>query len=263
MRIGALTPLNDLASSPLLNKSYPALVQSAREVGAYAHQVMGTLGGNLCQENRCRYYNQSAFWRGVRPPCRKAGGKACYVVSARSPGGPKTGECHSAYCGDVAPVLMAMSAQARVVGPDGERTFPLKRLYTRKGKKPLSLRRGEILEEIFIPSPAGKTLYLKWRLRDSIEFPVLSLALHVENGEGGKIESARVVFSGIDPGPVEASETEKRLKGVFLGDRLPDQVSDKVAKEISPMRTSLVSPAFKRKLAGTLLKQAFEKIRAL
>ena len=252
LRIGALTTLHDLISSSLLMERYPALVQSARGVGAYSHQVMGTLGGNLCQGNRCRFYNQSVFWRSARPPCYKAGGKVCYVV-------PKSGQCRSAYCGDMAPVLIALGAQVTVAGPEGERTFPLKKLYTQNGKKPLALRKGEILKEIEVPSPAGKTLFFKWRLRDSIEFPMLSLTLNVDkNGEN--IRRAKIIFSGVGPGPVEATEAERLLKGVTLDEPLIDKVSQQVTKEISPMRTSTVSPAYKRKMAGILLKQALERV---
>ena len=253
LRIGALTTLHDLTSSSLLVERYPALVQCAREVGAYGHRVMGTLGGNLCQGNRCRYYNQSVFWRSTRPPCHKAGGIACYVV-------PKSGQCHSAYCGDIAPVLIALGARVIAIGPQGERTFPLKKLYTQNGKKPLALKQGEILKETEIPSPAGKTLFFKWRLRSSIEFPILSLALNLDRNGEGKIKRTRIVFSGVEPGPVEASEAEKLLKGSTLSDPLIEKVSHWVTKEISPMRTSTVSPAYKRKMAGILLKQALESV---
>ena len=184
LRIGTLTTLHDLASSSLIQEKYPVLSQAAKEVGAYAHQVMGTIGGNLCQGNRCRFYNQSAFWRSVRPLCYKAGGDLCHIVPARpcltgrqAAGGRKSKECHSAYCGDMAPTLIALNAQVRVVGPNGERVLPLHKLYTQDGKRPLSLRKGEILKEILLPSPSGKTLYLKWRRRESIEFPIVSLAL--------------------------------------------------------------------------------------
>ena len=260
IRIGALTSLHDIASSPLLIRSYPSLVQSAEAVGAYAHQVMGTLAGNLCQGNRCRFYNQSAFWRGVRPACIKAGGRVCHVVSARPAGGRKPGECYSAYCGDIAPVLIALSAQIHVVGPDKERTLPLRKLYTHKGKKPLSLKKGEILKAISIPSPTGTTLYLKWRLRDSIEFPMISLAVHLDKNGEGKIRRAKIVFSGAGPGPVEAPGVEKMLVGADLNDPLIKKASDLISKEISPMRTSTVSPAYKRKMAGILLSQALERM---
>lgn len=253
IRIGALTTLHDLASSPLIQKRYPVLGQGAKEVASYTHQVMGTLSGNLCQGNRCRLYNQSIFWRSVRPACYKAGGEICHVVR-------KPKECHSTYCGDMAPVLIAMDAKIKLVSPVGERTLSLKRLYTHNGKKPLSLKKGEILKEIFVPSPSGQTLYLKWRLRDSLEFPIVSLALHFEKNRENKIDRTRIVFSGVGAGPVEASGAEKILRDGLLNTQTIEKASGQVMKEISPMRTSLTSPAYKRKMAGILLRQALEKI---
>jgi 4-hydroxybenzoyl-CoA reductase subunit beta len=263
IRIGTLTTLHDIASSPLLKERHPALVRSAGEVGAYVHQVMGTLGGNLCQGNRCRYYNQSPFWRSARPPCYKAGGKTCHVVPGRPAGGRNTGICHSAYCGDMAPVLIALDGRAKITGRNGERILPVKKLYTQDGKNPLSLKRGEILKEVLVPPPAGKTLYLKWRLRDSIEFPVISLALNLDRSEDGKIKKARIILSGISPGPVEVSETEKLLKGATLDQPSIGNASRRIVGEISPMRTSTVSPAYKRKMAGVLLKQALEEMAGI
>jgi 4-hydroxybenzoyl-CoA reductase subunit beta len=254
LRVGALTTLHELASSSLIKKKYPILSQAAKEVGAYAHQVMGTLGGNLCQGNRCRFYNQSVFWRSVRPTCYKAGGEVCHVVR-------KSQECHSTYCGDIAPVLIALDAKMKLLGPIGDRILSIKRLYTRNGKKPLSLKKGEILKEIFIPSFSGQTLYFKWRLRGALEFPIVSIALHLEKNVENRIESAKIIFSGVGTGPVEASEAEKMLKDGSLDDLTIEKVSNQAVKEISPMRTSITSPAYKRKMAGILLKQGLEKLR--
>jgi 4-hydroxybenzoyl-CoA reductase subunit beta len=261
LRIGALTTLHDIASSPAIQERFLILRQVAREVGAYAHQSMGTLGGNLCQGNRCRFYNQSAFWRGVKSPCYKAGGKVCHVVPARPADGRKPKECHSTYCGDMAPGLIALDAQVRVVGPNGERVFPLGKLYTQDGKKPLSFRKGEILKEILLPPPSGKTLYLKWRRRESIEFPIVSLALHIEKDGNERIQRARIIFSAVGSGPVETLEAEKMLKNASLDNQTIEKVSNQAVREISPMRTSIHSPAYKRKIAGILLRQALEEMR--
>jgi 4-hydroxybenzoyl-CoA reductase subunit beta len=254
LRIGTLSTLHDIASSPVIQERYPVLGQAAREVGGYAHQTMGTLGGNLCQGNRCRFYNQSPFSRGIRSLCYKAGGDLCHVVK-------KSRECHSTYCGDMAPVLIALEAQVKVTGPDRERSFPLKKLYTQNGKKPLSLKKGEILKEILIPPSSGKTLYLKWRLRDSLEFPIISLAIHMESEGKEQAKKGRIVFSGVGEGPVEAVLAEKMLKGEPLDEQTIERVSDQAVKEISPMRTSIYSPAYKRKMAGILMRQALEKLR--
>jgi len=254
LKIGVLTSLHDLATSPLVKEKYSSLSQAAQEVGAYSHQVMGTIGGNLCQGNRCRFYNQSFFWRSARALCYKAGGDVCHVVR-------KSKECHSTYCGDMAPVLIALNAEIKVVGPEGERSFPLKKLYTGDGKKPLSLRKGEILKEVFLPPPSGKTLYFKWRLRDSLEFPIISVATNLEgNGKGG-IKKARIIFSSVGSGPVEALEAEKMLKGSVPDDQIIEKVANQAIKEISPMRTSIHSPAYKRKMAGILLREALEQMK--
>ena len=253
LRIGALTALHDLASSSLIQEKYPALCQAANDVAAYVHQVMGTLGGNLCQGNRCRFYNQSVFWRSVRPYCFKAGGEMCHVVR-------KPKECHSTYCGDMAPALIALGARVKLVSPDGERALDLKRLYTQNGKRPLSLKKGEILREVFVPSPRGKTLYLKWRFRDSLEFPLVSLALHVEKNGKGRVERAKVIFSGVGSGPMETPGAEMRLKDASLDDQMIGKVSSQAVKEISPMRTSIASPAYKRRMAEILLRQGLEEM---
>jgi len=253
LRIGALTALHDLASSSLIQEKYPALCQAANDVAAYVHQVMGTLGGNLCQGNRCRFYNQSVFWRSVRPYCFKAGGEMCHVVR-------KPKECHSTYCGDMAPALIALGARVKLISPDGERALDLKRLYTQNGKRPLSLKKGEILREVLVPSSCGKTLYLKWRFRDSLEFPLVSLALHIEKNGKGRVERAKVIFSGVGSGPVETLGAEMRLKDASLDDQMIGKVSSQAVKEISPMRTSIASPAYKRRMAEILLRQGLEEM---
>jgi len=162
----------------------------------------------------------------------------------------------------MAPVLIALNAQMKVVGPNGERTLPLKRLYTQDGKKPLSLKKGEILREVLIPSPTGNTLYLKWRFRDSLEFPVVSLALHMEITQQGRVDGAKIIFSGVGAGPVEAMEAEKTLKDASLDDQTIEKVSNQAVHEISPMRTSIASPAYKRRMAEILLTQALEEMRS-
>ncbi len=254
LRMGALITLHEIATSPLIQERWKELAKAAQQVGAFAHQSMGTLGGNLCQENRCRFFNQSTFWRGVRPPCFKSGGKICHVV-------PKGKECYSTYCGDLAPLLIAYDAQIKIVGPEGERSSPLKKLYTHHGKKPLSLKRGEILKEVLLPPVSGKSLYQKWRWRESLEFPIVTLALHIENDEKGKIQKVRIVFSGVGTGPVEAVRAEKILASGSLNEEGIERTAAQAVKEISPMRTSIYSPAYKRKMAGILLKQGLQELR--
>ena len=112
-----------------------------------------------------------------------------------------------------------------------------------------------------MPPPSGKTLYLKLRFRDSIDFPVISLALSVDKDRSGKVTKTRIVFSAVGSGPVETPDAEKMLEGEILSDPLIKRVSNAVVKEISPLRTSLTTPAYKRRMARTLLQQALEEMR--
>jgi CO/xanthine dehydrogenase FAD-binding subunit len=112
------------------------------------------------------------------------------------------------------------------------------------------------LKEVLIPPSAGASLYLKMRRRDSLEFPIVSLAIYLDKAETGQVRKAKIVFSGVGCGPVEAFEAEKMLKAVSLDGQTIEQVSTRAMKEVSPVRTSITSPSFKRKMAGILVKEA-------
>jgi 4-hydroxybenzoyl-CoA reductase subunit beta len=174
IRIGALASLKSIYGNPLIRGKLPALALGASSVGSYHHQCMGTIGGNICQQNRCKYFNQSQWWRSSRPLCFKAGGEICHVVN-------KKGICYSSYSGDVAPVLLALNAKViletktarREISPDG--------LFSGDGKAPLHLRRGEILTHVIIPEEvvSGFSIYMKFANRESIDFPIVGMALWV------------------------------------------------------------------------------------
>ncbi len=109
VRIGALTPLKRISRAPFIAEKLPALARAASLVGSFHHQTMGTIAGNLCQQNRCKYYNQSQWWRSARPTCYKAGGEICHVVNKKE-------TCYSSYCGDSAPALLVMNARVVLQG---------------------------------------------------------------------------------------------------------------------------------------------------
>ena len=250
VRIGAMTSLREIALSPMIREQFPALSQAAQDVGAYAHQVMGTLGGNLCQANRCRYYNQSASWRSVRPPCYKRGGHVCYVVPGHQTQGSKAVQCHSTYCGDIAPVLIALDAQVSLWDPKEIARFQPRSFTPMTEKDPLALKKGEILKEILLPLPSGKSRYLKIRRRETIEFPVVSLAVRLDLGDDGRITKARVVLSGVGTWPCRGCGNRKDAQRAHLDETIIEDASRRVTKEISPVRTSTASPAYQRKMAG-------------
>jgi 4-hydroxybenzoyl-CoA reductase subunit beta len=161
--IGALTRLATVINSSLVHEGSPVLAQACAMVAAPPLQNMGTLGGNLCQNTRCSYFNQSRSWRQIRGDCYKTGGDRCHAVE----GGNR---CFATYQGDLAPALIALDATARIAGKGGERSIPLADLYTGKGKTPLTLEPGEVLVEVRVPASPSRTGgdYRKLRYRGSM-----------------------------------------------------------------------------------------------
>jgi 4-hydroxybenzoyl-CoA reductase beta subunit len=256
LRVGGLTTLDELASSPLIREKCLALGHAAGGVGAYVLQNKETLWGNLCQENRCPFYNQSFLLGSIRPVCYKAGGEVCHAAQ-------KAGECRATYCSDLATVLIAVDAQVNLVGPSGERVLPVEKLYTQDGRMPLSIEEGEILREVRLPYHSGMVLYRKWKLGNGLESPAVSLTLRVDWKRDGRIDQSKIVFSGVAPGPVEALESERMLQDAVLDCSLTWEAARKAVKETFPAQTSIHSPAYKRKMARVLLKRALEEIKTI
>lgn len=205
--IGARTTLKAVQTDPLIAARFPALVQAAMAVGSYRHQTMGTLGGNLCQNTRCRFFNQSLEWRQARPICYKAGGEECQAVH-------KKAVCYAAYCGDVAPALLVLEARIRTRSAQGVREFPLEELYSGEGRAPLALAPGEIVTEVVIPADSASPLcrYEKASLRGAIDFPVVGVAVWIKDG------SVRVAYTAVNQAPVRARQLEAELQGLELSE---------------------------------------------
>ncbi len=248
--IGALTPLKKVYNDPFVAENLPALAIAASSVGSYHHQIMGTIGGNLCQQTRCKYFNQSKWWRSSRALCYKAGGEICHVAK-------KEHVCYSTYCGDVAPALLALSADVVLVTKEGSRRIPLDELYSGEGKKPHALAPGEILTEIIIPEQAadGFSTYRKFANRQSIDFPIVGSAFWTSATTG----ESKVAFTAVDRKPLRALQLEEFMKGKPLGDEVLDGVDGLVAKEARLMMSSTDSISFKRKLMGLLVKESIKQ----
>ena len=252
IRIGALTPLKRLHTESLIVENFPGLAQAASAVGSYHHQVMGTLAGNICQQNRCMYFNQSKWWRSSRPTCYKAGGEICHVVNKKE-------ICYSAYCGDMAPALMVINAKIALEGPDGSKEMPIEDFFSGDGKAPLVKKPGEILTEIIIPkaSADGISTYIKFANRDSIDFPIVGTALWASEKE----KQYRVAFTAVDRKPVRGKQVEDFLNGKELSAENVKAASDLAAKEAKPVKTSVYSPSHKRRMMGLLLQNAVNEAK--
>ncbi len=250
LRIGALTRLATLVRSPVVREYFPVIVQAARSVAAPPIQMMGTLGGNLCQDTRCFYYNQSEFWRGARPDCFKAGGDVCHVVSGSD-------HCYSAYQGDLAPVLIALDAQVKLAKKGSQRTIPLIELYTGEGEHPIGLAMDEALTEIEISHPLGPWGgdYQKLRHRESLDYPLLGIAA-VLSRNGKKCVQARIVATAVGSAPAAIEEAGAVLQGKEIDEEIIAQAAEAVYKAIHPVAKIGSTPRYRRKMARVLTKRA-------
>jgi 4-hydroxybenzoyl-CoA reductase subunit beta len=249
--IGALTPLKKIHSSGEASKKLPSLIQAAAGVGSYHHQVMGTIGGNICQQNRCNYLNQSAWWRSARPTCLKVGGGTCHVVK-------KGGNCFACYHGELAPALIVLGASVEIKGVEATRTIPVENLFTGDGKNPLALDQGEILTRITIPEKSiqGSSCYIKFARRGSIDFPVVGVALWALPVDS----EYRVCFTAVDRRPVRATQVEDLLCGQRLDAGVIMEAVELSVKAGRPVNNTAFSTSYKRALMKQLLRRAIRQV---
>jgi 4-hydroxybenzoyl-CoA reductase subunit beta len=223
---------------------------------------MGTLGGNLCLNTRCFFYNQSQFWRQARPLCFKTGGETCHVVR----GGD---HCYSVYQGDLAPVLIALGARVKLAKKGGEWVMSLLDLYTGKGEEPIALELGEILTEVEIPAPApdcksgGSSLataswggdYQKLRYRGAMDFPLVGVAA-VLNWNGGSCARARVVLTAVASAPVVVEEASKLLEGQKPDEEVIARAAEAAYESAHPVANVGSTPRYRRKMVRAMAKRA-------
>jgi len=230
LEIGASATLAEVAHHPGVLAHYPVVAQAAASIAGPTHRNMGTVGGNLCLDTRCIFYNQSEWWRQANNHCLKTTGEICHVA-------PKSrGVCFATFSGDLAPALMTLDAEVDIAHPKGKRTLPLKDLYIGHarhdgsgqgdGKQYLALKPGEFIVAARARNTPGlRSAYDKIRIRRSIEYPVAGVAVALRR-DGDTLADLRVAITGTNPRPVLLEGTrelcggaldEKRMKAKSSG----------------------------------------------
>jgi 4-hydroxybenzoyl-CoA reductase subunit beta len=222
---------------------------------------MGTVGGNLCLDTRCIFYNQSEWWRSANNHCLKTTGTICHVA-------PKSrGVCFATFSADLAPALLTLGAEVDIASTAGKRTIPLEKLYIGfarqdvpvtetqgDGKYFLSLRPGEIVTAVRAKNtPNLHSAYDKIRIRRSIEYPVAGVAVALRK-EGGKLTDLRVAFTGTNPRPVLLAGTANLCGGGF-DERVIKGLDALVRDQIMPMKTTFTPGHYRRRVAGVLARR--------
>src|SRR5437588_10176439 len=210
MTVGAGVTLADLAAHPEIAGTYRALALAAGAVSTPPLRNMGTLGGNLCLDTRCNYYNQTYHWRRSIGFCTKKDGDICLVA----PGSPR---CWAASSTDTAPVTIALDARVRLVGVNGERVVAARELYNDDGIAYLKKAPDEILTEVIIPPAEGlRSVYLKLRRRGAFDFPILGVAVALRTDSDGTVTYAKIVMAAVQSYPLECHDAERMLVGQKL-----------------------------------------------
>jgi len=239
-------------------KHYPVVAQAAGSIAGPTHRNMGTVGGNLCLDTRCIFYNQSQWWRQANNHCLKTIGDICHVA-------PKSrGVCFATFSGDLAPALMTLGAEVDLVGPKGKRTLPLQQLYIGHarhdgsaegdGKRYLALMPGELVTAVRAKHVPGlRSAYDKIRIRRSIEYPVAGVAVALRrNGE--TLADLRVAITGTNPRPVLLEGTDT-LCGAKLDAHVLKGLDDLVRDQIMSMKTTFTPGHYRRRVAGVLARR--------
>ena len=254
--IGACTTLSVLARHHEIVRHYPGLATAASLVSSPQLRNMGTIGGNLCVDTRCNYYNQSFAWRKAIGFCMKKDGDICLVA----PGSPR---CWAVSSSDTAPVAWSLGAKVRLVGPAGERVIPAAALYRDDGIQYLAKQPNEILTDLLLPPVDGqRSAYMKLRRRGSFDFPVLGVAVSVRL-QGDTVREARIVLGAVASQPREATKASEALVGQRLTPDVIEATADVAAGPSRPLDNTDFTHPYRKKMTRVFVARALRRIAGL
>ena len=232
VRIGATTTLAEVAAHQAVRERFPALARAVESISSPPLRNMGTIGGNVCVDTRCTYYNQTEEWRRSIDYCMKEAGTVCWVA-------PSSPRCWAHAASDSAPMLAALGARVRLVSAAGERTVAVADLYRDDGIDFLAKRPEELVAEVLVPASAGRehlaSSFWKLRRRGSIDFAVLSVAAAVRTGAGGEVTEARIFLGAVSSRPAAAEQAAAALLGKALTAESIAEAATLARRDATPM----------------------------
>jgi len=253
LHLGALVTLADLGAHPLVRREHRALAKAAGLVAGPQLRNMGTLGGNLCLDTRCTYYNQTYFWREALGFCLKKDGVVCHVV-------PQGKRCVAAHSSDVAPVLLALDATVEIANRDGRRRVTVDEFFVPDGVHNNVLRPGDLVTEVTIPAASRglRSGYQKLRPRGAIDFPMLSVAF-VARLDGGRCSHARLVVSALAARPKVVHGLETLVRGHALDDARIDAIAETAYRQCRPQTSVPYDSDYRHEMVPVFVKRAIRE----
>lgn len=255
LSLGAGVTLSRLAADVKLGRSYRAITEAARSIAGPGHRSVGTVGGNLCLDTRCVYYNQSEWWRASNGYCMKRGGDVCHVA-------PQGKRCHAAFSGDLAPAMLVFKAEVELFASHGTRRIPLADLYRDDGAAHLTIARDELLARVFVPaqSESCRSGYRKARARGAMDFPLAGVACAL-SVQDGSLSELRVALTGTNSMPIVLHDTDALL-GRPVDEKMLATLGKLVQKQVSPMRTTVTHSNYRRQVAAVLAQRLVRELAA-
>lgn len=253
VHLGARLTLSELASHDAVRREWPALARAASLVASPQIRNMGTLGGNLCLDTRCTYYNQTFFWREALGFCLKKDGTRCHVVPAGK-------RCVAAHSSDVAPVLIALDAQVEIVSPGGAREIAVESFFVGDGVHNNVLQPGELVTRVTVPAAARglRTAYAKLRPRGAIDFPMLSVAVAARLADGA-VQSLRVVVSALGAKPRTLGGLDALARGKAPDAALVEAVAAVAYQQCHPLTNVPYDPEWRHEMVRVQVARALRE----
>ena len=255
--IGAGVTLSEIVSHRQIASEFPSLHKAVQSVASKHIRNMGTLGGNICLDTRCWYYNKSKWWRDAREVCHKMGGRECHAIK----GSPR---CHAVNSSDTVPALISLGARARIVTKGQERVVQLKDFFQDNGAHPTVLAPEEIVSAILIPreSSSAGTTFIKMAMRKGIDFSMGSIAGFIsQNGKSqGEI---RLVINCISSSPISLKKAAQVIADAGFTDAAIEMAALTARSELGALTNVFTSAGYKRHLAEAMVKQALNELKVL
>jgi 4-hydroxybenzoyl-CoA reductase subunit beta len=258
LTLGAMATLSEVSEHPAVRERWPAVARSAGLVSSPPLRNAGTIGGNLCVDTRCNYYNQTEFWRASIGYCMKKDGDVCLVA-------PGSDTCWALSSSDTAPVMIALGAEVTLAGPgrDGLRRIPVRDLYGPDGINYLAKRADEVLTHVHVPArPGWRTTYRKLRRRGPIDFPIVGVAAAVKLA-GDLVEDARIVLGAVHTAPVIAADAEEFLRGRRLDAEAIEMAAGIAYKGARPLDNADLNYAWRKRMARIEVSRALRELAGL
>ncbi len=253
--LGSGLTLTEIEKHPAIRDNYPVVARAAELIATPLLRNMGTLGGNLCLDTRCNYYNQSYEWRKCIDFCMKKDGDICWVA-------PSSSRCWAVSSTDLAPVMVALGADFTLAAPTGERQVPAARFYEDDGIEYLSKKPNEILTQVCLPATNGwDATYWKLRRRGSFDFPVLGVAAWIA-WDGPTVRDARIVLGGVASLPKGMDKARDAVLGTELNDDAIAEAAQAAFKPAKPMDNTDFGLAWRKEMTRQYVKGALEELRA-